>query len=198
MPKIIDKEKKRETIALSAKKLILQKGIHTITVAEVAKTANIGKGTIYEYFKNKNEIVFVLITILMKEHFEILQKKITDATTTKEKIRVFSGFFYDDAQKELRQIYKQFIALSLADPDDEMMQFHKQSLDAYYEWFKQIIETGVRNGELVSHSQRLIQGIFATGEGLFIQYCVTNMEERLKNDLDDFIDNIFYLLEKKS
>ena len=60
MPKIVDKEQKRREIALSCSNLIHEIGIRKLTVAQVAKTAGIGKGTIYEYFENKDDIVLKL------------------------------------------------------------------------------------------------------------------------------------------
>jgi AcrR family transcriptional regulator len=49
---IVDKFKKRREIALSCKKLLLNKGIKKVTVAEIAKTAKVAKGSIYDYFEN--------------------------------------------------------------------------------------------------------------------------------------------------
>ncbi|WP_434658776.1 TetR/AcrR family transcriptional regulator [Sulfurimonas sp. NW9] len=67
---IVDKEQKKKDIALGTKALILKDGINNITIAQIAKAANIGKGTVYEYFKNKDEVVFELVEILMQEHNE--------------------------------------------------------------------------------------------------------------------------------
>ena len=65
---IVDKEQKKKDIALGTKALILEHGISNLTISQIAKAANIGKGTVYEYFKNKDEIVFELVEILMDEH----------------------------------------------------------------------------------------------------------------------------------
>jgi len=94
---IVDKEQKRKDIALSCKELILENGINNLTVSQVAKSAGIGKGTVYEYFKNKDEIVFELVNVLMQEHNEIKEKKLLDVTSTKAKAKVFFDFFYNDA-----------------------------------------------------------------------------------------------------
>ncbi len=67
---IVDKEQKKKDIALSIRELLLNNGINNITISQIAKNASIGKGTIYEYFSNKNEIVFELVEILMQEHNE--------------------------------------------------------------------------------------------------------------------------------
>ena len=68
---IVDKIQKRKDIALSCKELFFQNGINDLTVSQVAKTAGVGKGTIYDYFKNKEEIVFEIVNILMQEHNEV-------------------------------------------------------------------------------------------------------------------------------
>ncbi len=48
-PRKVNREDKRREVALSCFDLIHDVGMKKITVAEVAKTANIGKGTVYEY-----------------------------------------------------------------------------------------------------------------------------------------------------
>ena len=53
---IVDKEKKRSDIACSCMEILLQYGIKNLTISQIAKTAGVGKGTIYEYFENKEDI----------------------------------------------------------------------------------------------------------------------------------------------
>ena len=55
-PKVVDKEQRRKEIALSCLDLIHDVGIKKLTVSQVAQIAGIGKGTIYEYFENKEDI----------------------------------------------------------------------------------------------------------------------------------------------
>ena len=52
MAKVVNKTEKRRQIALSCKDLFLKKGMK-VTISELAKASNIGKGTIYEYFKKR-------------------------------------------------------------------------------------------------------------------------------------------------
>lgn len=197
MPKIVDKEEKKLQIALSAKELILTKGIRSITVAEVAKVAGVGKGTIYEYFKNKNEIVFTLTTILMQEHIDMVQKKLQTLSSTKEKIHLFSQFFYDENLYELREIYKEFISLSLSEAEEQMIEFHHQSMQTYYALFENIIRNGVEKGELFPFSLEIMRGFFSAGNGMFFLYNATGTQQQLQNDLDHFIENMFLIMEKK-
>ena len=57
-PRVVDKEQRRKEIAIASLDLIHDIGIRKMTVAQVAIAAGIGKGTIYEYFENKDDIIF--------------------------------------------------------------------------------------------------------------------------------------------
>lgn len=57
MPKRVDKQAKRESIARNAIGLFRSLGYHRARMADIAQAAGIGKGTIYEYFRDKTEIL---------------------------------------------------------------------------------------------------------------------------------------------
>ena len=52
MARIINKEEKRNNIAISCINLFCEKGIQQTSIEEIAKNAGVAKGTIYLYFKN--------------------------------------------------------------------------------------------------------------------------------------------------
>jgi len=54
---IVDKEKKREDIILAALEVFAEKGFQRTSIKDIAERAGIGKGTVYEYFKDKDEII---------------------------------------------------------------------------------------------------------------------------------------------
>ena len=56
MPKIVDKEAKKLDIVHAALKEFARRGVANTKMADIATAAGIGKGTIYEYFKDKNEM----------------------------------------------------------------------------------------------------------------------------------------------
>lgn len=60
-PKFVDKELKVQEIALAALQLFSQKGYSSTSVGQIAAAAGIGKGTIYEYFKTKEDIFVAAI-----------------------------------------------------------------------------------------------------------------------------------------
>ena len=106
---IVDKVQKRKDIALACKKLFVEQGIKDVTVSKIAKTAGVSKGSIYDYFKNKEDVVFEIVNVLMQEHNTIKQEKLALIETTKDKIKLFFNIFHDDSDRELRELYKEFI-----------------------------------------------------------------------------------------
>jgi TetR/AcrR family fatty acid metabolism transcriptional regulator len=50
MPKIVDKKKKAEAISDAALKVFRERGYNKARMADIARMAGMGKGTLYEYF----------------------------------------------------------------------------------------------------------------------------------------------------
>jgi len=55
--KIVDKDEKKDHILKAAIGEFAKKGFAKTTISNIAQAAGIGKGTVYEYFKNKEEII---------------------------------------------------------------------------------------------------------------------------------------------
>ena len=57
MPKIVDRELRRSTIARNAIEIFAKKGFQNTTVQDIADASQIGKGTLYHYFHTKMDIL---------------------------------------------------------------------------------------------------------------------------------------------
>ena len=55
-PKIVDKQAKKYEILTAAMRVFAQKGVVQTRMSDIAEAAGIGKGTIYEYFRSKEDI----------------------------------------------------------------------------------------------------------------------------------------------
>jgi len=194
---IVDKVQKRKDIALSCKEIFFQNGINDLTISQIAKAAGVGKGTLYDYFRNKEDIVFEIVNILMLEHNEVKRQKLAEFPTTREKVKEFSSFFYDEEEKELRQLYKEFISISLVNPAKEMMEFQTQYTNDYQKWFEEIFDEGIAKGEITKDAKVFVQGLFVMAEGMFIKSSVTHTISDVKKEIHQFCDAIFDLIEVK-
>ncbi len=195
MAKIVNKEEKRKQIALACKDLFLEKGLN-VSVSELAKVANIGKGTIYQYFTNKEDIIFEIVNILLITHNEKKLKEINSVNNTKDKIKMFFKFYYDEEEIELRRLYKKFISISLTNSSKEMIEFNTKCENEYFEWFENILKEGIENNEIKKEALNLSRGLFAMGLGCFIVSEVTHSIDNLEQELNSTIDYIWDLIKK--
>ncbi len=192
MAKLVNKKEKRKEIALSCKDLLLEKGIKNITVSEIAKVANIGKGTVYEYFENKEDIVFEIVNIFIKEYNKNLFFRIKQAENTYEKLVIFFEFFYEN--NTFTAHYKEFLAISIISPTKKIIEFKTDTKKMYYEILEKILSKGIESGEIKSSSLKLIKIIYNMAVGLFIESettsLVKNKKEEFKNELKIIYDLI--------
>lgn len=73
----------RQTIALAASALFMEKGISGTSMDEIAKAAGYSKATLYVYFVNKEEIVGMLVLDSMKKLYSHIASALSQQETTK-------------------------------------------------------------------------------------------------------------------
>ena len=194
---IVDKVQKRKDIALACKTLFIERGIDKLTISEVAKTAGVGKGTIYDYFTNKEDIVFEIINTILLERNEKKQSKLENIVTTKEKLKEFYSFFWSEEDADLRQLYKSFTSISLINPSKEMVEFNKATCDYYYAWFTEILQEGIDTNQIIPEAIDLAMGLYVIGDGIFIKTAVTQDMLDIKKEIEDYVDVLFKIIEVK-
>jgi len=196
---IVDKVQKRKDIALACQDLFMQKSIVNVTISEIAKVAGIGKGTVYEYFKNKEDIVFEIINIRTLEHDNKKQKMMKEQKTVKDKTKAFFSFFYSKEEDDmvLRHFHKEFISISLVSENSEMFVYQSECYKKYNSWFEDIIQEAIDNNEIIKESKNLINGMFAVCDGMLILSFSTNVITNLEKEICDYFDELFNIIEIK-
>ncbi|HHU63875.1 MAG TPA: TetR/AcrR family transcriptional regulator [Clostridiales bacterium] len=71
MPKIVDHEKKKEVILEKALIVFVEKGYYNTRLSDIADECGMGRTTLYQYFKNKDEIFHLAV----KHVFEVLENE---------------------------------------------------------------------------------------------------------------------------
>jgi AcrR family transcriptional regulator len=193
---IVNKEEKRRNIALSCRSLLLEHGINDLTISQIAKTAGIGKGTVYEYFQNKEDIVFEIITLFISEYEEEFYKKISQSDSTKEKIYHFLSLLYlNEETKKHLSLYREFIAISLMDGTEEMEQFSQACHKNSTEKLTMVIEEAIEKGEIVPEARDLIPALHLFSKGLVIDTHILHTDAH--SEISRFVETLFTLIEIK-
>ncbi|AKF25620.1 hypothetical protein YH65_09675 [Sulfurovum lithotrophicum] len=190
---IVNKEEKRRNIALSCRELLLKHGIGELTISQIAKTAGVGKGTIYEYFENKEDIVFEIIRTFIIEHEKRLSEVSRSDLSTREKLFHFFYLLFENeiARKHLN-IYKEFLAISLMQETKEMLSFSETCREDFINILNNILEAGVRSGELNAQMSASASSLMLFATGLVV-------DSRLKSlDVKEEIDRLLNMIIKEN
>lgn len=198
MPIIVDKVQKRRDIALSCSELLHEKGIKKLTVAEVAKTAGVAKGSIYDYFENKEDIVFEIIRNHIEKYQKDFNSKIDYNATTREKIFLVFTFLLDDSEEGKRDhnLYKEYMSIDLGGECNNMRDFNNECGSFLRNIISLLIQEGINKGELKEQAIDLIEGLIALEKGFLIIKWTEKKE--IKENLTKFLDTLFDLIEIKS
>ena len=85
---------RRALIIDSADSVLLEKGLHEMTVDEIAERAELSKPTIYAYFKNKHEI-----------HTAIMLRGLEKVTAVYKKAEAGTENGFDEVKKKLAGLF---------------------------------------------------------------------------------------------
>lgn len=70
------KEIRENQIREAALKLFSRKGFHNTTITDISEAAGLGKGTIYWYWKSKEELAFSLVEDMLYAFVDLLEKAV--------------------------------------------------------------------------------------------------------------------------
>ncbi len=193
---IVNKEEKRSNIACSCKEILLEHGIKNLTISQIAKTAGVGKGTIYEYFENKEDIVFEIITMFITEHEKKLYEITNQNISTKDKFFHFFYMIHEDANSHKHlNIYREFLAISMTNGTQEMVDFNIKCREKFTDILGQIMKEGIGKGEIRTEAQALVGGLLTFKLGLVIETHTAALDP--KDEITRFLDALFKLIEIK-
>jgi AcrR family transcriptional regulator len=91
MPKIVDHEKYRDELLNQSFELFARRG-YEITMRELARELGISTGTLYHYFKSKEEIFKQMMEYISRKQVEILINKIGNNKSVDEKVKLILNY----------------------------------------------------------------------------------------------------------
>ena len=77
----------RKNISRAAEQLFMERGIENTSMNDIAKEAGYSKATLYVYFKNKEELIGVLVLESMQKLYDYIRLALAESNDTKERYR---------------------------------------------------------------------------------------------------------------
>src|SRR4030043_1596087 len=91
---------KHERILKAALKVFAEKGFYNTRISEIAKEANVADGTIYLYFKKKDDILISLFEEEFGQIVENARKELEKEKDPLQKIRIFANMHLSIVSKQ--------------------------------------------------------------------------------------------------
>jgi len=169
------RQKKREQIVEAAALVFARRGYSGAVIAEIATQANIGKGTVYEYFKSKEDLFFAV--------FEWFQKKTQNAARVRisslggsaaDRLRSLSDSLmglWDEIQDAFVLVMEFWAASASTQMRQRFKGAFKQLYDDYRKMVSALIREGIKSGEFRAEvePEPVAAALVGTWDALFLQ-----------------------------
>lgn len=139
-------QKRRDQMINGAVALFIEKGFHRTTTREIARAAGFSIGTLYEYIRTKEDVLYLVCDRIYDQVRERLQQILNTQQATIEALRQgISDYFrvIDDMQNEVLVMYQEVKSLT----KDALPYVLGKELEMV-DLFKQMIQGCVENKEL--------------------------------------------------
>lgn len=133
-------EDKRSKIIEAAIVVFSQRGFYNSTVADVAREANVADGTIYLYFKNKEDLLISIFEHSIDFFIQAGLKEIDKLSDPVEKLRRFVSLHLRLVQKN--QDLAQVIQIELRQSSKFMKEYRNEKFFEYLDIVQSILEEG--------------------------------------------------------
>ncbi len=160
----VDKNEKKRAIALAAIPLLAKYGLAKTSVEAISKEANVAKGTVYLYFKTKEEIVLEIWKYVNDLLCESRSRSFENSSTCSEKIINYFNFSILE-EKHPMDILLKLLSMNMSTilsfSHENLAKYFKQErLKEKYE-IEKILREGVRKGEFREIDIDITSNLFA-------------------------------------
>ena len=119
VPKIVDKEKRKKEIIDATLKIFSEKGYEATSMSQVAKAAEIGKGTIYEYFESKEELILNAVSSWVELIESEAERQVGEIDDPVERLRKYahSAMSAFTSDKRVMRLFMAMLEIVLRDEE---------------------------------------------------------------------------------
>lgn len=181
MPPVVSEEyvrKKKKAILENALICFAEKGFHVATIDDIVAKSGISKGSIYTYFKSKEEMYLSIMNDMTMEFVEKIKEKFDDLSSSIEKINLLFSIY--SRQPEINPSWKNMASVHLefwlnASRDENIRgilvdRFH----NVYIRLIADVIEEGKERGEFSKEADASLLATMFWGmiDGFALYYSV--------------------------
>jgi len=139
----------RGEILSAAEKVFAAKGFFPTTMSEIAETAEFGTGTLYKYFKSKEDLYFTLIDEKTDEINRLVKSELLQKTSAIERIKKVLGLQLEfiERNRDFFRIYTSEGSRFEWTVKDELGKGIHEKMVTYIHILAEVMNQGIEGGE---------------------------------------------------
>ncbi len=200
-PKIVDKLEKKQEILKAAMKMFAQNGVIKTKMTDIATAAGIGKGTIYEYFRSKEDIFAEAYSHIFMDTENRIAEILESPLPPEEKLRMFMKVtiaeFLEGDGGEFAGIMMSFWSEGVRNKNERIMEIIdlKKIYSEFRLMISGILDEGIKNGHFRMMNTHLTASvIIGAMDGILLQFImdrnVFSPGKAIEALLDGFLNGI--------
>ncbi len=197
MPKIVDKEQRRQQLAQTAIELFSEHGFENVSIAQIAKAAGVAKGSIYDYFESREELIMAAIMVWMGEVESTAELILADIDDPEEKLRTFVNALIDYFINDPRAIKLVISMMHLALVDDKILERQNLLKEMFLGMRRLVISfimEGISKGDfdpkMASKAESLTINLLAFLDGIALHHLMDRNYIDLKAQVNLYLDRL--------
>jgi len=184
---------KSSKILWTAERVFAEKGYHQATITDIARSANVAEGTVYEYFKNKEDLLFCIPEHRFKDHVNRLNE-VFEIRTPLRKLRrlIRYHFLLYLTERDFLKVFLLHVQLNRAFYGSPVYETFRK----YTEVIELVIEEGKKDGSIrLDVNPRVFRNLFLGAfSHMALRWLILDREA--KTDKMEEIDEVVLLLSK--
>ena len=196
-----EKERRRQQIIVAAKRVFLEKGLVKTTMEDIAKESELSPGTLYLYFKNKEEL-YASLSLRILQYLLIRVEHVNDEKDAGpvEKLDALTEAMYDVYEFDPLIIINMFHLQSsetLKNLSPELMSEIKDLSRKSLSSISKIFQEGVEQGLFIDrHPVALSDTFWALFSGIVLWLTSKKIINQDKDYLKDTLDIAFEIFRR--
>jgi TetR/AcrR family fatty acid metabolism transcriptional regulator len=182
---------KRERILDAAVRVFARKGFHATRVSEVAKAAGVADGTIYLYFKSKDELLVSLFEDRVERLLSFMKEELPKAPTAASKMRrvIELQLGLLEGERDLAEV----ITVIIRQSSKLLKEYAAPKFMSYLGEIAKVVESGQASGEFRKDvpAGLVARATFGALDGIALTWALGKAEQgalaRAAGHLADFV-----------